>query len=33
MLVDYQSLTIPGFTGSLHICEPPKVQEMRKQPM
>jgi putative transposase len=26
-------LTIPGFTGSLHICEPPKVQKMRKQPM
>jgi hypothetical protein len=33
VLVDYQILTIPGFIGSLHICEPPKVQEIRKQPM
>jgi hypothetical protein len=33
VLVDYQSLTIPGFIGSLHIYEPPKVQEMRRQPM
>jgi hypothetical protein len=33
VLVDYQSLTILGFIGSLHIYEPPKVQEMRRQPM
>jgi putative transposase len=33
VLVDYRSLTVPGLIGSLYIYEPPKAQEMRKQPM
>jgi len=33
LLGDSQSLTIPGIIESLPVCEPPKVQKIRKQTM